>query len=286
MEADDFLGHNQYLIFNKSYHRARLAQWGPGHTDVGTYEHGLNPNQLWTLESHPHRPGSYHVINERNPQHRLTNHKHNFIVYNGPHFPDQLFKFVSKDDGYYFIQSAHYPEDWLTKHGVENSQVSFREFNGGDDQLWRLVPRFQARVYDREVFHFDNRQGSNPIIREISITTGIRRTSTSSLSNQTTYKKSISAALGLAVEVLDLGVRQAIEYENQLETSFSEEVEQSWSQTENITFTVPPGKNFKVVQRGVKFEGQIAADTCVLLTNIKVFESDSSQFDDWQYVSD
>ena len=31
-----------FLIYNRAYHKARLAQWGTNGYDVGTYEHGLS----------------------------------------------------------------------------------------------------------------------------------------------------------------------------------------------------------------------------------------------------
>lgn len=283
---DDFLGHSQFLIYNKSYHRARLAQLNASSCALaGTYEHELSPDQLWTLEAHPQRPGFYYVVNERYPKHRLATvidkGVTKIFVYDGAYFEDQLFKFVSNDDGFYSITNAAYPEDWLTKHGGgEDSDVFLRKFGGGDDQLWRLVPRFQASKLNQVVFNYDNRQGSSPIGRELSVTTGVRRTHTSAISNTTTYKKSMSATLGLAIEGLGLDVSHAEECEKKLDSSLSQEVEQSWSETEKTSFIVPPGKNIKVVQKGVKFEGQIAADTCVLLTDIKVLESDSLQFDE------
>jgi len=232
------------------------------------------------LEADPQKPGFYYVVNERYPKYRLGVTNHTFVVWDGSHFTDQLFKFVSNHDGYYSIQNALYPEEWITKHGREDSDVSVRSFTGGDDQLWRLVPRFQASKLNQVVFNYDNRQGSNPIGRELSVTTGVRRTHTSAISNTSTYKKSISASLGLAIEGLGLDASHATEFEEKLEISLSEEVEESWSKTEKTSFIVPPGKNFRVVQKGVKFEGPIAADTCVLLTDIKVLESDSLQFDE------
>ena len=282
MLIDDLFSGNQFLIYNKAYHPARLTQWGPGCRDVGSYEDALRSDQLWALELHPHRPGCYYIVNEVYSLHRLANHEHDLVVYNGPHCDDQLFRFVSNDEGYYAIQSAQYPGDWVTKLGAGNAQVSFEQSGCGmrDNQLWRIVPRFRAQLFKRELFHLDNRQGCSPVTREISITTGVRRSFSSSITNITSYKRSISAALALAAEVLDLGLHQAIEYENELNRSFSQGNERDWSKTEIITFIVPPRKNFKVVQQGVRFEGQFTADTCTLLTRNKTFESSTSLFEE------
>ena len=148
------------------------------------------------------------------------------------------------------------------------------------DQLWRLVPRFKANFFTDQVFHFDNRQGSNPITREVSVTTGMKRSTTSTIRNKTTFKQTIEASMSGAFKIFDFGVKTTTEFSTELETSFSDSNEQSWSKTEKITFVIPPGKNFKVMQHQVEFEGKFSADSCTLLTAIKIFESTTAEFDD------
>ena len=80
--------------------------------------------------------------------------------------------------------------------------------------------------------------------------------------------------------MFDVGATSTMEFSTELETTFSETNEQNWSKTDKITFVVPPGKNFKVMQHTVDFEGALDWETCTLLTNIKIFESDTAHFDD------
>jgi len=273
------LDNNQFLIYNKYYHMARLAQWGTDRSNAGTYEHALHPDQLWTLDPHPTIKDCYYIVNEQYSQHRIADSDHDFVVTDGPYYNDQLFKFVPNGDGFYYIFSCVYTNDRITKHGRGDGEVSMNPGPNYPDQLWRLVPRFGANLFTKEVFHFDNRQGTNSITREVSVTHGLRRSSTDTIRRKKTFKQSIEASFSGVVKALNIGVTTTTEFSNELETSFSETNEQNWSKTEKVTFTIPPGKNYKLMQHVAAFEGQFSAESCQLLTEIKVFESDGDTFD-------
>ena len=331
MRGDDFLAFNQYLILNKTYSKHKLAQWGPDNGDVGTQDGALNRNQLWTLEPHPHKPGSYFIINEMYPQHRLANNNHELIVNNGPHHEYQLFKFVSDDEGFYSIRSVSHLEDWLTiqpgeqslssfsrqRAGSQNSAkcsqtISFRPKDRGilDTQKWRLIPRLRATLFIRNLFQCDNRSGKAPVSKEITITTGLHRPNFTSKCSSTcptlprscssypstscrshassclhfpnikSYKRSVTAAVELAADVLDLNLRYQVELEQRLTESFSERGAETWCRRERVMFTVPPGRNVRVVQRGMELEGLFRCDSCTLSTRVKVLESRTDYFCD------
>ena len=221
------LDNNQFLIYNKKYHKSRLAQWGTKHKNVGSYQHGLNFDQLWTLEPHPRKQGCYYIVNEKYPKFRLADYRHKLIVYDGNHYDDQLFKFVPNGDGYYYIKSCRYTHDRIVKWGTEDRKTGIYDGPGQWEQLWRLVPRFKASFFTDVIFHFDNRQGSMPIVREISVTRGIKKTTTSSIKNKSTYKKSIGAAIGGAVKLIDIWMTSTTEFTHELEISFAHTNEQS-----------------------------------------------------------
>ena len=114
------LDKNQFLIYNHNYPSARLAQWGQKYSDAGTYEHGLALNQLWTLEPHSYQKGCYYIVNEYWPNWRIADSKHNFYVFDGPHWDDQLFRFVpSGSDGFFYIYNCLYTNDRIAKYGVQ-----------------------------------------------------------------------------------------------------------------------------------------------------------------------
>ena len=112
------LDNNQFLIYNHNYPSARIAMWGTKYEDVGTYEHGLATNQLWTLQPHPYQKGCYYIVNEMWPRWRIADSKHTFIVYDGPHYPDNLFEFVPSGS-FFYIYSCYYRKDRLAKYGVD-----------------------------------------------------------------------------------------------------------------------------------------------------------------------
>ena len=271
------LDNNQFLIYNKIYHKARLTLFQ--NKKVGSYEHGLYADQLWTLEPNPYRRDCYYLVNEYHPQYRLADHKHRMISYNGHRYADQLFRFVPSG-GYYYIYNCHYTNDRIAKWGHENHKTGMYGGPKYPDQLWKLVPRFKAQFFTDEVFHFDNRQGSKPITKEISVTRGVKISSTTSIRRKTTFRQSIEASLSAAIKIFNFGVTSKTEFSDELQTSISRNTEESWSRTDKITFVIPPGKNFKVMQHVVRFDGKFSAESCKLHSAIKIFESDTSQFDD------
>lgn len=290
--ADDLvLNNTQFLIYNYKFHKARIAQWAERDTAVGTYEHELKPDQLWTFEPHPTKTGCYYIRNEMYQRYRLAdasqwfgiNNEHNFIVTSGAYKDDQLFKLVpsGKHAGYYYIYSCLYTNDRIGKWSEYDDKTIMWSGDLKDDQLWKLVPRFKANLFTDVVFHFNNLQGSKPITRSVSVTTGIKRSTTNTIRNKETYKRSIEASMGVALEGIgEIGAKATEEFSYELEMTFSVTNEQSWAKTETITFTIPAGKNFKVMQNGANFEGKFSSESCQLLTSIKVFESDSAEFQD------
>ena len=274
------LDNNEFFIYNKMKHKARLTLYKTGWDEFGTYEHELADNQLWLLEPNPNKEGCYYMVNERHSQYRFADSKKNgLIAYKGNYFEDQLWRFVpsGENDGYYYIKSCVYTNDKMTKFAVKNRDVRLYKGNDKNDgQLWKLVPRFEVEMKTDDVFHFDNRQGSTPITREVTVTTGVTRSTTGTIRSQLTYKQSMTASISAA----GASAGSTAEFTAELETSFSETNEESWSKTETIIFTIPAGKNFKVMQHEVDFKGTIPADSCTLLTSIKIFESDSATFTD------
>ena len=276
------LDHNQFILYNKFYHKAKLSQTGTGFKDIGTYEFELKPNQLWTFDPHPTKKGCYYIVNEYYPKLRLADNKQNFGAYSGPYYDDQLFKVVpsGKNDGFFYLYSCYYEKDRIAKYSSKDNDIGIYTGAQYPDQLWRLVPRFKANIYTDMVFHFDNRQGSTDITREVSVTTGIVRSSSSEVHSSTSFSASVEASMEVAVGIFNLGASVSTEFSTGLEKSFSESEETSWSKTETITFTIPAGKNYKVMQHSVDFDGVFKDDDCSLLTSIKIFESDSGAFDD------
>ena len=200
-----------------------------------------------------------------------------------------------------------------SKLGLATQTISFRSKDRGilDTQKWRLIPRLRATLFIRNLFQCDNRLGKAPVSREITITTGLHRpnrttnctsnrstssrscfshsstscgrsdvSSSSHLPYITSYKRSVSAAVQLAADVLDLNLHYQVELEQQLTESFSGRSEETWCRTERMVFTIPPGRNVRVVQRGMQLDGLFRCDSCTLSTRVRVLESRTDNFCD------
>lgn len=278
-ETEEVLDNNQFLIYNKKYPFARLTQYKAKEKEVGTYEGGIYSDQLWTLTPHPYQEGCYYIENEFHPGWRIANYRHTFKVYEGPYFDDQLFKFVPFDDEYYYIYNCHYTNDRITKYGHDDKEVTMYSGNLHPDQLWKLVPRFTAGFRTHQLFHIDNRQSSVPITRKVSVTTGLTRTSSTTIRSQRTFKRSMEKSLSVAIKELEVGATNGREFTRELEKSFSKSSEASWSATVELEFTIPARTNYKVLQRYSIFHGVIGADSSTLWTNMKIFESKTDQFE-------
>ena len=95
---------NTFIITNKRYHKANLAQWGKGGRDMGTYERGFSPSQLWTLEAHPEHTDYYYMHNCHFEGYRIGkwgSGDKEVGPHGGEHYEAQLWKFVHEGDGFY-----------------------------------------------------------------------------------------------------------------------------------------------------------------------------------------
>jgi len=222
------------------------------------------------------------MVNEVHSSFRIADNNQKFIVFDGPHYDDQLFRFKpsGNGDGYYYIYNCYHKNDRMGKYGHGDRDVAMYGGPLYEDQLWKLVPRFTVSIHTEQLFHFDNRQGSSPIPKEITVTTGIRRSSTQTIRNKKTLKRTMEISLGGAFKGIDFGVKASAEITSELESTFSKTSESSWSKTEKMKFTVPPGKNYKVMQRVVKFDSKIPGDSYTILSGVKVFESNTANFVD------
>ena len=63
---------NTFLIVNKVYNHAKLAMWGTGGRDMGTYEQKINPDQFWQLKEYPDHPGYYYIYNVKYEGYRVA----------------------------------------------------------------------------------------------------------------------------------------------------------------------------------------------------------------------
>ena len=145
---------NEFFIVSKRYPHAKLAQWGTDISDRGTNEGSYSPDKMWTLEKGPGTHNHYYIKNVKYQGYRLAQYGTDydeFSVFNGPHFNDQLWRFEKVIDNlgdqwdYFRIWNKERKNYRLAKYGTGDKDVSV--FGGSlyDDQLWRLVPRYEVQ---------------------------------------------------------------------------------------------------------------------------------------------
>jgi hypothetical protein len=262
---------NTFIITNKSYPHANLAQWGNGGRDMGTYEQKIYPSQLWLLEAHPTYADYFYIKNCGKEGYRIGKWgggDEEVGAYNGQYYDDQLWKFVDAGDGYYRIHNKKYPSAKMAKWGKKDDDWGTYAGPDYDSQLWKLKPRFKSEGVADVLWSCDNREGSQDIAEEITITTGLKSTTSESFSTTVGFKTSIEASIGLG----DFSPSASSEFYAETNHSLSTTEEETWQRTTTIKFVAPAGKNYRVLQNTCRFESPLVADNCELRCNYKVEE--------------
>ena len=63
-----------------------------------------------------------------------------------------------------------------------------------EDQLWKLVPRFDATMAFTTVWEADNRQGSQPFSQKVKVTKGFKNTTSQTIKVDVGMKYSVNAS--------------------------------------------------------------------------------------------
>lgn len=269
-----------FFIINKAYKHAKLAQWGTGGRDIGTYEQRVYPDQLWRLEAEPEHPGYYYICNVQNDGYRIGKWGGDDQAvgnYNGQYFDDQLWKFEKYGD-FYRIFNYKYEDAKIAKWGKGDSDWGTFDGKFFDDQLWKLTSLFESSLTKASVLTIDNRQGSENVIVERSVTKGVKLTTTSSLSIKEGFKASLKYSASLEIgRVARVGMEEAFEICQEIESSLSNSSQEQWSETTKVTFTAPKGVNYRVTQWQLNFRSWnlMLTDNCQgqVLTKIKIEET-------------
>lgn len=269
-----------FYIINKVYSHARLAQWGTSGRDIGTYEQKVYPDQLWRLQAEPKHPGYYYICNVHNDGYRIGKWgggDEEVGNYNGQYFDDQLWKF-EKSGHFYRIFNYKYKDAKMAKWGKGDGQWGTFSGDNYDDQLWKLAPLLEGSLGKTFVWSIDNRQGSENVTVQRSVTKGVKITQASSLTKKTGFKASLKYSASLAIEgIFNVGSEMSYEFSQEIESSLSYANEKQWSETTTVTFTAPKRVNYRVTQWQLNFgsDPMLEDDQCQgqVLTKFKVEET-------------
>lgn len=266
------LNNNTFIIYNKYWYHAKLDQWGTKNgRSMGTTELDINPDQFWILEKDERHSDYFYIKNANHRGYRIgkwSNKNEDTGIYKGQYATDQLWRFERIEDDYYKIYNYKYKQAKMAKWSKKNGD--WGTYPGKptheDTVLWKLVPRYKAKVDTEVLWHCDNRNGSRDVGHEVDITKGINLTKSESNSVSTTvgFKNSLKLSLP----------------DTELETEFNEEIENSISvkktkekiisRTTKTKFTAPKSFNYRVLQHYCKYRSPLESDNCELrINNIK-----------------
>ena len=128
------------------------------------------------------------------------------------------------------------------------------------------MPRFKADVSNVTIWERDNRKGSEDFSAEITVTTGLVPTSSSSFSTKIGLQESLEASLPVVDDF-------KTKISTQIEKSLSNTEKKDWSHQSKIKFTAPKGKNYRVKQVTCNFRSPLADDSCNLMCDYIVEET-------------
>ena len=176
---------------------------------------------------------------------------------------------VSADD-YYTITNFKYPHARIAKWGKGDGDWGTYTEGFYEDQLWKLVPRFKAEIRNVTVWSVDNRQGTLDFTEEITVTTGLKLTTSSSVSTKFGFERSLEAS----VSVADIGAKDTTKIFAEIQASLAHSEEKEWSRQSKITFRAPKGKLYCVKQLACDFQSPLVTDDCLLTCNYVIEETD------------
>jgi len=258
--------------------KANIAMWGKKSRQMGTYEIKVHPDQFWLLErDRDEKEEYYYIKNIHHDGYRIGKWgkgDKDVGSYGGKYYSDQLWKFVKEGD-YYRIYNKKYPTAKIAKWGKGDGDWGTYAKDDYDDQLWKLTPRFTATPSTKILWHSDNRTGSKPFAVKKTVTTGIVLTRSETVST----KVGLAASLNLAAtyKAVTAGLTTSVSYE--ITKSMTTTEEKSWSETTEIPFEAPAGKNYRVVQNTMIFTSPYPDDDMELFLSYRIDET-TGDFDE------
>jgi hypothetical protein len=272
---------NVYTIANYEYPNANIANWEGGEKSIGTYEKKLYFDQFWLLKESERHEGFYYIINtaRRRLIGMLSPHNESIRAYadNGKKDERHLWKF-KKHDGkdMYQIYNKKFDSHKLAKWGGKDGDFGASTAADYDGQFWTLTPKYKVEkrnIIWRIIKQVDNREGTEEVVIEETVTNGLTLTKSKSLSTKLGTQTSLQTAASYP-GLFEGEVAQTVSAE--ITSAMSTSEERSWSRSVKWTFKAPAGKNYRVRQRLVTFNSQLPQDNLCLNMYTEINESTES----------
>lgn len=181
----------------------------------------------------------------------------------------------------------------LGKSSWEDDRLIMREENYmEDDAYWQIIPRFTAKISQSIIWQFDNLENSRNFSQEVTLTTGLKITSSKDVSTKVGLTDSLKAAVSASASAKASGsafgvsaeasvsatasAAKSSEIQEEITQVISSQTESTWSSTSKTKFQVQAKKYFRVFQEVVSFKSLIRDDNCELtLQRFKAEERDT-----------
>jgi len=280
--SDDFDG-GAFFIRSLKFGHASLAQVKAAkHSNKICYDCVITfetpfPDQLWlfTAASNFNGPKGYYYIKNLAHGGRLMSGdgqlRQRVGVYSSEYGDDQLWKLKKKGKGFILSNKAH-PEARLTKSQPANDYVGVVAGTHGDlDQVWSIIPRYEANYVKTVIWSTDNRKGTNDFSETVKVSKGLKLMSSSSLSTKVGLETSIEKSIGKA----GIGGKASAKLTTEISTSMESSTEETWTEEREVTFTAPAGKQYRVWQEQLSLDSDVKSDNIRFYGEYTIEESDT-----------
>ena len=147
---------------------------------------------------------------------------------------------------------------------VSNWIISFLllgSYAGGfsDDQVWRLVDRFDAKLRTQEIISFANNAPTS-IKQTRTYTTGVTVNETFSATNSNSLEMSLKTSAGASEDSMSASVEAGLTSTISQSLSKSSSVTSTWSEEVTTEYDIPPYTNYVVTQNVMDYAGKVAGD--------------------------
>lgn len=139
-----------------------------------------------------------------------------------------------------------------------------------DDQVWRLVDRFDATLQTKEIISISN-GGPTSITQSIKYTTGMSVTNASSATQSDSLEVSLTTSAGASGGGMSASVEAGLKSTISQSLSRSSSETTTWSEEVTTVYDIPPWTKYVVTQNLIDYNGRVPGDNVhVMITDVDI----------------
>lgn len=258
---------NCFLFFNKKFSGNVVSAWGRGKYDVKAGADPMSLDQIWITKPDPHYVGYFYIENVVHDGCRLCllgSGERDIGLVSGEtvkeYGEEQLWQFAPKGDGYFQVINKRY-RTALTIWD-NGSTFGVKENGAGDEQVWKMEPRYKCEIVEEEIFSVDNSEGTKPLKAPFEISIGVKMLYPDYLIKTSFFPHAVKAAM--VSKVLDRTITYFTFTELKMEQWRSEtkETYAEWYDTLIVPFVAYQQRKYRITQFVAKCTGRLETDQC------------------------